>query len=113
MMDTNTATAGTLTSSMLLGAMQKVKQTYSPIDLIPNHHMLVFFRRPRTRKMRIVKKWMKKPENWKPDTQVFVMGDGFTGRKLVAHPQTIDRIKRRLKADGLYPENATHEPCGD
>ena len=61
--------------------------------------MTVFYRRPRTRKMRILKKWMKDPRNWKPDPNGYMVN----GNIFCCHPQTAAKIRKALaEKDSLF-----------
>jgi hypothetical protein len=66
-----------------------------------------FFRRPRSKKRRILKKWRGRPENWRPHPMVFeqrvAMGPqamlravpGESYPVLMMHPEVWERLKRR------------------
>ncbi len=56
--------------------------------------MTEFFRRPRTKNRRIVAKWKKRPENWRPQMSALSMEGGAV---LVMHPEMARRLRASVK----------------
>jgi hypothetical protein len=63
------------------------------IDIIANPSLVIFYRKPRSKRRRIIKKWMKRPENWRPDTTIYV-----SGNKMVCHPEIYNKLKQSMAA---------------
>lgn len=89
-----------------------VRYPWQRLRIRLDERLVQFYRRPRSKRRRIVKKWRKRPENWRPHPCIFgetlavgreVMVHGYgrssgdvSGRPLmwIAHPQTWERYCR-------------------
>lgn len=71
-------------------------------------NMVIFYRKPKSKKKRIIKKWSKRPENWKPDlTAGYMIGDNL----FVCHPVLAKKIREAMKDDKGY--NVLESRLGD
>lgn len=96
-----------LTLPTLIEAYDLLNPPEAELGLVVLDPRLVqWFRRPRSKKKRIRKKWRLRPENWRPSRlvyqQTYLMGAAFTTspeslqrpRNLLMHPQTWAMLQR-------------------
>lgn len=65
------------------------------MDIIVKHPSAVFFRRPKSKRKRIVKKWMKRNCNWHVvllDTKCYVVGDNT----IICSPDVASLINKEI-----------------
>ncbi len=71
---------------------------------------IVFFRRPRSKKRRIIRKWWKRKENWRPDNrcweQKIIVGSGALNRAY--GPPPTDEERERLLVNIDRPRILVH-----
>ena len=70
--------------------------SFSGPELFESPNLLEQFRFPKSKKKRIRAKWAKRSCNWRPSSKIISM-DG--GRKLICHPELIDKIRKQLAED--------------
>ena len=87
----------TLTLESLMEVMNEVKANYSfpPLTVIPSEYAVadVFYRRPRSKKKRIINKWRKRPQNHRREPRAFLINED----KLILGPTFYARFCTELK----------------
>ena len=61
------------------------------MNIIENINMVELFRRPRSKRRRIVNKWKKHGKNMRPMTSAFIINDGST---IVCHPCVAVQLRK-------------------
>ena len=73
------------------------------LRLIETPNMVEQFRFPKTKKKRILKKWAKRSQNWRPSKQVFLLEKENT---LICHPIMASLVKKELMVPPWTNEGA-------
>lgn len=63
------------------------------MNIIEDPNLTEFYRRPRSKKKRILKKWRKRPSNHRPDMKIYQVGD-----TLIMHPVMAAAIRKIQRA---------------
>jgi hypothetical protein len=66
------------------------------MQLIESNHMVEWFRKPRTKKRRIIIKWKKRAENFRPRTDVVM-----SGNRIYAHPTVAAKLRQYVAISNL------------
>ena len=64
------------------------------MKLVEDINLVVFHRRPHSKKKRILKKWKKDLRNFKPDTNVYMVGE-----LACCHPAMATEVRRVIREE--------------
>lgn len=97
---------------------QEIRNKLPKFELVRASWHTEFFRRPRSKKKRIIRKWAKRLENWRPAKPLLLatptvknLGLNENGNwSVLLHPVDFERVRKELGSDRCITEDVFFRP---